>query len=118
MKKKRITGNLPDMIAKAQGAGYTHVLTFGGPVPLREWKPYSHTIPPLEFEIVGSEFRERHPGGSWLGTWTVFGVWPLCRLPLKCIGCGKKIIRGQWTKRVGNRAAHGSCVLEPKAHEN
>ena len=107
MRKRVIRGNLPDMIAEAQRHGFTHVLTFGGPVPLREWKPYSHTIPPLEFEMVEQELREKNPGG--FQQYTVIGSWPLIKGKLKCSVCRKEIQRGQWTRRTGNSAAHGEC---------
>ncbi len=109
-RRKRIIGNLPELVAQAQRLGYTHVLTFGGPVALKDWKPYSHTIPPLDFELVGEELRERNGDGYWKPEYTVIGNWLLVKGVPKCVKCRKPIKRGEVVYRAGSgKVQHSRC---------
>jgi hypothetical protein len=76
------------VVAEALAAGFTHVRTYGGPVPLPEWRPYGvapEDVKYVTFHLGDGFIGEEpvNPRGFNIGGQIVTGHWVLERPPLE-----------------------------------
>lgn len=75
---------MSDIRTQIRSQGFTHVLTYGGPVALDDWTPYGKHPDAIPFYLDGDTLREHEdparprPSGP-----VVTGLWRLLRVPTK-----------------------------------
>lgn len=118
-----------DVIAEAKVAGFTHVLTHGGPVPLAEWRPYGKAPAAnaaVRFHLEGAEIRETpvEAACATVDGQLVTGIWRLISGPVpagtKRTPCNGARMAGPDTPRVDywEWARNERGVRDPQAaHE-
>jgi hypothetical protein len=121
------------LVAQIKAAGFTHVVTGGGAIPLEEWRPYGKApedVKTIRFRLEGDTIREEpvDAARATVGGVLMTGLWRLARIERDhechesnddgaCVGCGVQL-EGPPCAECGEVAFHApACPVLCKAEQ-